>query len=229
MPYETLEMAIQMAKKCQDPKAAVVFFASFSDHGYMRSLFVFYEINIQFLLLYLLSKAGKNLADSVSKVPEAQDVVTKFNNPSIKARYFMRPNQTDDNPMQVIAPRRKFERVVSSAASLSSVDITHLFEVDLKNQGQESCGSTEFQTKSDVFTQFIHDLETEEVDVEDMMLTLASENLGFGTCEEAGIIPSLEYLGSSDQSNFLAWGSFPFSMWRLEVAAGGKEAVEGHE
>ncbi|CVK94918.1 uncharacterized protein FMAN_13202 [Fusarium mangiferae] len=244
LPYETLEMAIQMAKTCQDPNAAVAFFASFADNGTMRllatevvtwelsqlnhkSLFVVYEINIQFLLLYLLSKIGDNVPESVSKHPEAQDVVSKFDSPSIKVRYFMRPRLTEDGPKKDIAPRRKFERVISRAASLSSIEIKRLFDMKYSDQCRESCKTNEAQRHSDVITQFINDLETEEVDVEDMMVTLASENLGLGTYEEAGMIPSLKFLRGSEEMTRLAWTLFPLSMRRLEVAAAAKEAMKG--
>ncbi|KAF5630108.1 hypothetical protein F52700_7466 [Fusarium sp. NRRL 52700] len=243
---ETLEVAIEMAKTCQDPNTAVVFFALFSDNGDMelletnrpqwvfnnldhKSLFMVYEINIQFLLLHLLSKLGEGLADNILKVPGAQDILTKFDSPSIKIRYFMRPSLTGDNLKQDIAPRRKFERVVSRAASLSEIEIKCLFDVDLKNQSRESCESSEIRTKADVITQFVNDLETEEVDVEDMMITLASENLGLGTYEEAGMIPSLEFLGGSEPAIEMTWRLFPLSMRRLEAAAARKEAMKGQE
>ncbi|KAF5584089.1 hypothetical protein FPCIR_8780 [Fusarium pseudocircinatum] len=247
LPYESLEMAIEMAGTWQDLNAAVAFFARFSDRGDMRlfetetiwfdldgldhrSFFVVYEINIQFLLLYLLSKLGEGLADNVLKVPGAQDILTKFNSPSIKVRYFMRPSLTGDNLKQDIAPRRKVERVVSRAAFLSSIDIKRLFGVDLmKNQCRESSESSEVRTQADVIAQFVNGLETEEVDVEDMMLTLASENLGLGTYEKEGMIPSLEYLRDSEKDNAVEWRLFPLSMRRLETAAVGKETMKAQK
>ncbi|KAF5989023.1 hypothetical protein FBULB1_1178 [Fusarium bulbicola] len=242
--YETLEMAIEMAKTCQELNAGVVFFAQFADNGDMRllenerlewefdgldhkSLFVVYEISIQFLLLHLLSKVGEGLADNVLKVPGAQDILTKLDSPSIKVRYFMRPSPTGDSLQQDDLPRRKFECVVSSAASLSNIGIKCLFDLDLKNQFGESCESSEVRTQGDIITQFVNDLETEEVDVEDMMIMLASENLGLGTYEEAGIIPSLEDL--RERKNRRAWSLFPLSMQRLEAAAARKEGMEIQE
>lgn len=244
LPYDTLEMAIQMAKTCQDLNAGAVFFAFSQDNGDMilmetedlkwklsnlNSLFVVYEINIQFLLLHLGSKVEEHLAGSVLEFPGAHDLLKKLDNPSIKVRYFMRPSLTRYSIKQDTAPRLKFQRVVSRAASLSSIDIKRLFDVDLKNQSVDSCESFDVRTQSDVLTQFVNDLETEEVDVEDMMLTLVSENLGLGTYEEAGIIPSLEYFRSTVRSDRPEWSLFPLSMRRLEVAAAAKEAMKGQE
>ncbi|KAI1032533.1 hypothetical protein LB503_012609 [Fusarium chuoi] len=244
LPYDTLEMAIQMAKTCQDLNAGAVFFAFSQDNGDMtlmetedlkwklsnlNSLFVVYEINIQFLLLYLGSKVEEHLAGSVLEFPGAQDLLKRLYNPSIKVRYFMRPSLMRYSLKQDSAPRLKFERVVSRAASLSSIDIKRLFDVDLKNQCEDSCESFDVRTQSDVLTQFVNDLETEEVDVEDMMLTLVSENLGLGTYEEAGMIPSLEFLRNPVRRNDPEWSLFPLSMRRLEVAAAAKEAIKGQE
>jgi hypothetical protein len=87
----------------------------------------------------------------------------------------------------------------------------------------------EDKTDLQTITQYIKDVETEEVNVEDMMTSSAAENLGFCTYEEAGITPPYEYLRNARERNHMEWMSFPLAMGRLEAAAAIKEGIEGHE
>ncbi|KAH7240047.1 uncharacterized protein BKA55DRAFT_596672 [Fusarium redolens] len=243
----TLEIAIHMATTCQDLNAAVALFASFSETGYMEilssnliidslshtsstlSLLVVYEVNLQFLLLYLLSKIGGNLADSVLASLQAQDVLSKIDNPSVKLRYFQRLKVTEDNLEQDIASPMMFQRVVPVIPSLLGSDIEHLFDVDFRRPSQELCMPHEDKTYLHTISRYIKDIQTEEVEVEDMVTSLAAENLGFCTYEKAGITPTYEYLRTPTESNVDSWRLFPLAMGRLKAAAATKEGTKGHE
>jgi hypothetical protein len=243
---ETLEMAIHMARTCQDLNASVALIASFSENGDMRVSkigklmwefdridspyeLVVYEVNIQFLLLYLLSKVSEHLAQNVLADAQVADVLSKVDSPSVKIRYFKRPKTTEDKLEKDIASPPMFQRIISQASSLSRSDIEHLFEMNFTGLSQMLRLPHEDKTDLYIINQFIEDLEAEEVGFEGMMTSLVSENLGFSTYEEAGIIPSVEHLRYSRERDRNLWRLFPLTMGRLEAAAVSKEAMEGHE
>ncbi|EXK80962.1 hypothetical protein FOQG_14572 [Fusarium oxysporum f. sp. raphani 54005] len=243
--FETLEIAIYMATTCQNLNAVVSLFSFTLGTGHMMMVpfgevidglevpassyvSMFYEVNIQFLLLYLLSKISGNLADSVLAAPQAQDVLSRIDSPLVKIRYFQLPLTKKDKLEQNISSQRAFQRIVSPAPLLIS-DIEQLFDVDFEGLSQGE--RMPHKDKTDLYTiaQYIKDVETEEVNVEDMMTSLAAENLGFCTYEEAGITPPYEYLRNARERNQRQWVSFPLAMGRLEAAAATKEGIEGHE
>ncbi|KAL9561987.1 hypothetical protein ACKAV7_013910 [Fusarium commune] len=242
---EILEMAIHMANTCQNLNAVVSLFSFIHGTGPMmivpfgevidglreptsHHVSMFYEVNIQFLLLYLLSKIGGNLADCALAAPQAQDVLSRIDSPLVKIRYFQLPLTKKDKLEQNISSQRTFQRILSPEPLLRR-DIEQLFDVDFEGLSQDLCMPHEDRTDLYTITQYIKDVETEEVNVEDMMTSLAAENLGFCTYEEAGITPPYEYLRNARERNHREWGSFPLAMGRLEAAAAIKEGIGGHE
>ncbi|ENH73409.1 hypothetical protein FOC1_g10008895 [Fusarium oxysporum f. sp. cubense race 1] len=242
---ETLEIAIYMATNCQNLNAVVPLFSFILGTGPMMmgrlqqringlgeptsdDTFILFEVNIQFLLLYLLSKIGGNLADCVLAAPQAQDVLSRIDSPLVKIRYFWLPLTKKDKHEQKISSQRTFQRILSPEPLLRR-DIEQLFDVDFEGLSQDSRVPHENKTDLYTITQYIKDVETEEVNVEDMMTSLAAENLGFCTYEEAGITPPYEYLRNARERNQIAWRSFPLAMGRLEAAAATKEGIEGYE
>ncbi|KAJ9415906.1 hypothetical protein QL093DRAFT_2625012 [Fusarium oxysporum] len=224
---ETLEIAIYMATTCQNLNAVVSLFACIPVTGTLMMI-PFGGINIEFLLLYLLSKVGGNLADCVLAAPQAQDVLSRIDCPLVKIRYFQLPREKEDKSKQEISSRKKYQRIVSPVPLLIS-DIEQLFDVDFEGLSQGLHVPHEDKTDLQTITQYIKDVETEEVNVEDMMTSSAAENLGFCTYEEAGIIPPYEYLRNARERNHMEWMSFPLAMGKLEAAAAIKEGIEGHE
>ncbi|SCO90252.1 related to small s protein [Fusarium oxysporum] len=242
---ETLEIAIHMATTCQNLNAVVSLFACIPVTGTLmmipfggvideggeptsRYFSMICEVNIEFLLLYLLSKVGGNLADCVLAAPQAQDVLSRIDSPLVKIRYFQLPREKEDKLKQESSSQKKYQRIVSPVPLLIS-DIEQLFDVDFEGLSQDL--RVPHEDKTDLYTinQYIKDVETEEVNVEDMMTTLAAENLGFCTYEEAGITPPYEYLRNARERNHREWMLFPLAMGRLEAAAAIKEGIEGHE
>ncbi|KAH7470156.1 hypothetical protein IWW34DRAFT_696049 [Fusarium oxysporum f. sp. albedinis] len=243
--FETLEIAIYMATTCQNLNAVVSLFACIPGTGTLmmipyggiisglgestpRHVSIFYEVNIQFLLLYLLSKIGGNLAGCVLAAPQAQDVLSRIDSPLVKIRYFQLPLTKEDKFSQNISSQRTLQRILSPESLLRS-DIEQLFDVDFEGLSPDLHEPHEDKTHFDTITQYIKDVETEEVNVEDMMTSLAAENLGFCTYEEAGITPPYEYLRIARERNQMAWELFPLAMGRLEAAAATKEGIEGYE
>ncbi|KAM0080694.1 hypothetical protein ACKRZS_007163 [Fusarium odoratissimum] len=242
----TLGIAFDMAKTCKSLDTTVALFAQFSETGHMQlmswvsymslagetfnhgSLFVVYEVNLRFLLLYLASKAVGKLAETVLASPQAQNILAKINSPSVKVRYFWRPQVTVGNKKGIIS-RPMFERVVPGVPPMSRSDIEYLFDVDFKMSSQELRMPNGHNSEPKTMAQYLEGTETEEVEVEVMMTSLAAENLGVCTYEEAGIIPSLEYLRDSRENNNTAWRLFPLSMERLEAAATAMEEMGNHE
>ncbi|RKK11570.1 hypothetical protein BFJ66_g9179 [Fusarium oxysporum f. sp. cepae] len=242
---ETLEIAIYMATTCQNLNAAISLFGFIPGTGPMtmlppgelisglgestsRYVSIFYEVNIQFLLLYLLSKIGGNLAGCVLAAPQAEDVLSRIDSPLVKIRYFQLPLTKEDKLSQNISSQRTVQRILSPEP-LPRSDIEQLFVVDFEGLSQDLHVPHEDKTHFDTITQYIKDVETEEVNVEDMMTSLAAENLGFCTYEEAGITPPYEYLRNARERNHREWMLFPLAMGRLEAAAATKEGIEGHE
>ncbi|KAF4946639.1 hypothetical protein FGADI_11028 [Fusarium gaditjirri] len=233
---ETVEIALHMANTCQNLDAAVALFACYRGTGsaevmplkmWTKALgkptsqasFVVYEINIQLLILCLLSKMGEYLAEGVLASPEAEDVLSKIDNPSARVRYFRRPNAKKYNLERRNASQPIFERVVTQAASLSRSDIEHLFDVDLKGHSQVLSVSLKDRTDLKTITQYIENLEVEEVCIEDAMTSLVAENVGFCTSEELGIAPTSRHVEFSRRAHGYLWDLFPLAMGRLEAEA----------
>jgi hypothetical protein len=145
---ETLEIAIYMATTCQNLNAVISLFARIPEtRPMMLSPFreainrlgeptspyatVFFEVNIQFLLLYLLSKIGGILADCVLAAPQAQDVLSRIDCPLVKIRYFQLPRTEKDTLEQNISSQRTFQRILSPAPLLRR-DVEQLFDVDFE-------------------------------------------------------------------------------------------------
>ncbi|EGU85092.1 hypothetical protein FOPG_12463 [Fusarium oxysporum f. sp. conglutinans race 2 54008] len=241
---ETLEIAIYMATTCQNLNAVISLFARIPETGPMmlppfrEAIYrlgeptspyasVFFEVNIQFLLLYL-SKIGGILADCVLAAPQAQDVLSRIDCPLVKIRYFQLPRTEKDTLEQNISSQRAFQRILSPEP-LPRRDIEQLFDVDFEGLSQDLRIPHWDKTDLNTITQYIKEVETEEVNVEEMMTSLAAENLGFCTYEEAGITPPYEYLRNARERNHREWMLFPLAMGRLEAAAAIKEGIEGHE
>ncbi|QKD61058.2 uncharacterized protein FOBCDRAFT_253733 [Fusarium oxysporum Fo47] len=213
---QTLEMAIHMAKTCQNLNAAVALFASLSEAGNMvilpfdESNLVVFEVNLQFLLLYLLSVLGTVLAESELTGPRVQDVMSKIDSPAAKLRYFLGPKAIENTLKQDISSSPKFKRILSPTASLPRNVLESLF-------------SRPFTIEN-----YIRDLEIEEVDAENVVASLAKENLGICTSEDAGISPCLEYLGSLRMFATSSGKLFPLTIGQLEEAAASRESLEDH-
>lgn len=235
---EILEIALHMATTYQNLDKVVSLFAYIDGAGPLRILpleqivyrlggtrlrlaFVVLEVNIQFLMLYIIYKVGVDLANSVLTSLRGQDVLSRVNSPLVKMRYIQLPEAKDGHYGQYYPYQRTFQRIISRE-SLSRSDIERLFDMDF---GTRSHGLFvplfKYEERQDlaIITRYAKDKETEEVGVEDMMTSLATENLGFCTCEEAGITPPYEYLRRERENNTLSWRLFPLAMARLESAA----------
>ncbi|KAL7755250.1 hypothetical protein ACKLNR_015007 [Fusarium oxysporum f. sp. zingiberi] len=168
-----------------------------------------------------------NLADCVLAAPQARDVLSRIDFPLVKIRYIQLPLTEKDTAES----QRTFQRILSPQP-LPIRDIEQLFDVDFEGLSQDLCvPQLKFEDRTDlhIITQYVKDKETEKVDVEDIMASLAAENLGFCTYEEAGITPPYEYLREAREKLSNSWALFPLAMGRLEAAAAIKEGVEGHE
>ncbi|EWG55773.1 hypothetical protein FVEG_13724 [Fusarium verticillioides 7600] len=243
----SLEIAIHMATTCQNLDKAVLLFARIRD-GSMQKLnfeqaamelptfrsafsFAVFEVSIQFLLLYMISKIGGDLINYVLALPQAQDVLSRLDNPLVKVRYIELPKATDNDSKKEISSYRTFQRILPQVPMLRS-DIELLFGVDFERPSQELCVPPmriELSPDIDIITKYVNNNETEEVNVEAMMTSLAAENLGICSLEEAGIMPSYEYLRESREKNYLSWELFSLTMGRLEAAAATREGIEGYE
>ncbi|KAF5588636.1 hypothetical protein FPANT_6554 [Fusarium pseudoanthophilum] len=237
---ETLEMAMSMARTCQDLETPVALFASFSETGTMRVVipgaimgsyrnstynFVVFEVNVQFLLLSLLSRIGGDLAQDVLADAQAEDVLSKLDRPSVKIRYFKLSELTEDNSEKVgnhmLAP--PIQRIASSENSLPRNEIEHLFDVDSMSPQEDLRMRNEDRTDLEIVTEYVKGLKTEQVNIEGMVTDLAAENLEFCTFEKAGIIPSLDHFRKLRED--LHGSEFPLSMRQLEAAAARREAT----
>ncbi|CVL08451.1 related to small s protein [Fusarium proliferatum] len=250
---ETLEIAIDMAVTCQNLNAVVSLFSFIRGIGPMITLpfeeatvyslegsllpidgklsdtvFIFYEVNLHFLLLYLLSKIGGSLTGCILATPQAQDVLSRIDRPLVKIRYFQLPPTAIGMPEDDISARQTFQCILSPKP-LPINDVEQLFDVDFDGFSQDLCNPQEGRTDLYTFKECIKNTETEEVNIEHMMTSLAAENLGFCTYEEAGIIPSYEYLRKAKEKKGHRWRIFPLAMGRLEAAAAIREGTEGHE
>ncbi|KAF5641450.1 uncharacterized protein FTJAE_4102 [Fusarium tjaetaba] len=237
---ETLKMAMSMARTCQDLETPVALFASFSETGTMRVVipgvilgayrnstynFVVFEVNVQFLLLSLLSKIGGDLAQDILADAQAEDVLSKLDRPSVKIRYFKLSELTEDYSENVgnhiLAPL--IQRIVSSESSLPRNDIERLFDVDFTSPQEDLRMRNEDRTDLEIITEYVKDLKTEQVNIEGVVTDLAAENLEFCTFEKAGIIPSLDHFRKLRENGH--GSEFPLSMRQLEAAAARKEAT----
>ncbi|RKL34118.1 hypothetical protein BFJ72_g9605 [Fusarium proliferatum] len=240
--FEILKIALDMAKTCPNLNAVVALFACFLDTGGMiimplkswtgalddspsQNIFAIFEVNIQLLLLYLLSEVGTNLGQSVLANSQAEDILSRIGNPSAKLRYFKRPKATNDKIEQRSNSPLTLQRTEPQVPSMSRSEIEHLFEVDLDLHTKVLFDDG--QTGLSVTTQYVEKLEVEEVNIEDAMISLAAENLGFASCEELGIAPSLEHMKWSQQFDSVSWNLFPLTMRRLKAAAPDIEESEG--
>ncbi|KAL6922925.1 hypothetical protein FSST1_000199 [Fusarium sambucinum] len=235
---ETLEITIHMATTCENLSTVLPLCAYFPGTRPMMVLtleeticldrvplspkaFVLFEVNIQFLLLYLLSKLGGSLADCILAVPQVQDVISSINSPLVVVRYFQMLLGTE-HPL----PHRQMYQRVLSPAPLLPRDVEKLFNVDFEGFLQGSCTPHEDKTDFQIITQYIEDVETEEAHVEDMMVALVAENPAISTYEEVGIIPYFEYLRNRREIPGERWELFPLTMGKLEAAAAIKEGIE---
>ncbi|RBR19720.1 hypothetical protein FVER53590_13724 [Fusarium verticillioides] len=174
---------------------------------------------------------GGDLINSVLAVPQAQDVLSRVDNPLVKVRYIERPEATDNDSEKEISSCSTFQRILSPAP-MSRSDIELLFGVDFERPSQELCVPPMRIGHSpdiDIITKYVSNNETEEVNVEAMVTSLAAENLGICSLEKAGIMPSYKYLREKRENNSVSWKLFPLAMGRLEAAAATREGIEGYE
>ncbi|KAF5602080.1 uncharacterized protein FSUBG_7915 [Fusarium subglutinans] len=241
-PLEALEIALEMAKTCQNLNLAVALFAIFLEDGNMciiplrswtQSLhdpmpqvsFAIFEVNIQLLLLYLISEVGDNVGQSVLASHQAEDILSRIDNPSAKVRYFMKSRAINDKIEQCSTAPFTLQRIEPQAPTMPRGEIEHLFGVGFDVQTKVLFNDD--QTDLTTTTQYIERFEVEEVNIEDAMTSLAAENLGFGSCEELGITPSPSYMEWSRHFDTVSWNLFPLTMRRLEAAAAAIEESDG--
>ncbi|KAF4445622.1 hypothetical protein F53441_10686 [Fusarium austroafricanum] len=246
-PYEVFEMAMRMAQTCKDFNTSFVFLGSFTESGNLgifplslpKSItntsilrgqnYVFYEVNMQFLLLYLISKVSGYLAKNFLLSPEAQRLPSRLNSPSVKIRVFVTSEPSEDltgstsetTTERETAPSLVCQRIPSHLSALSINDIEHLFGVEFKGRARESRAPNQCQTGLDIVIRHIENLDIEEVDYESAVVGLAKERLGFVSYEEEGIVPDIKTLRRD--RNMGLWKLFPLMMGRLEEAATEKE------
>ncbi|KAF9768989.1 hypothetical protein IL306_013654 [Fusarium sp. DS 682] len=168
-----------------------------------------------------------DLAEGVLATPQAHGILSKANNPSVKIRYTRVQETTEEIHEYTHPPTAKYKRIVTPAPSLPISAIEHLFNVEFKGHPKETHLSYKGRTDLDIVFEYTKDLETEEVTHETMVTTLANENLGFCTYEEAGIIPPAAYLRRGRETGIDSdWLLFPLLMGRLEAAATSREEKE---
>ncbi|KAM0490456.1 hypothetical protein ACHAP8_011559 [Fusarium lateritium] len=235
---EILEIAIHMAMTCQNLNAVLPLSAyipktqpmmvltagpALFTNGVLPfpNIFVYFDVNIPFLLLYLLSKISGNLADCILAVPQVQEVISKIDSPLVMVRYF----QVGLGSEHHLRHEPMYQRILSPTPLLPR-DIEQLFNVNFEGFLQGSRVPHEDKTNFQIISQYTKEWETEEVHVEDMMMVLVAENLEISTYEEEGIIPSFEYLKGNREGNYAEWELFPLTMGKLEAAAAIKEGIE---
>jgi len=192
---------------------------------------IIYEINLQFLLLYLLSRAGGDSVETVLGNLGAKDLLLRLNSPWIKMRYLV--HSETRRATATGRPRVVCHRVAPQASDLPNLLIHYLLDSTVHRSAgghwlkvelcRQSDGmSVSYGTRTDI-SDVVHgvkDSEIEEVDFETMMTCLADEAPDISTYEEAGIVPSVAYLNSYPPPD---WYWFPLMMKRLRAAAISKE------
>ncbi|KAF5721016.1 hypothetical protein FMUND_3919 [Fusarium mundagurra] len=148
--------------------------------------------------------------------------------PQVKIRYFQLPLGEKYTPGRNISSQQMFKRIVSPKPLLRR-DIEQLFDMCFEGLLKGSCEPHEDGRAPETIAEYIKDADTEQVDIEDMITSLAAENLGFCTFEEAGITPPHEYLNSTRKGNDWEWKFFPLAMGKLEELAAIKGGANGHE
>jgi hypothetical protein len=255
--YKITEMATHMARSCENLNASVPLVGCFSDNRsigisplhtlssnirnhYYGTHFMIYEVNLQFLLLYLLSRASEDSVESVLGSLGAEDLLVKLNSPWVKMRYFLLPKATQAMPKNAIpvtchrvAPQASYlaqefiEGLLHSAAYGSMTE--HLFDVTFQHCPNDMYVSYSIRTDVGTIIHGIKGSETEEVSFETMVTDLVTDDLGFFTYEQAGIIPSAAYLRRKRENNARVWCWLPLLMERLEVAAANREERRDRE
>jgi hypothetical protein len=165
--------------------------------------FIVYEINLQFLLLYLLSTAGGDSATKVLGRLGTDYLLQRVRSPWVKMRYFLLPKAGQGNRekgfLNAIQPSDPdsipvtCHRVVPQASCLPKHLVEGLLcsplcrpteghlKVDFKRQS--GCMSVTYDTQTDVgtITQVIKDTDTEEVGLETMFTSLTHESSEIST------------------------------------------------
>ncbi|KAF5642177.1 hypothetical protein F25303_6598 [Fusarium sp. NRRL 25303] len=235
--FQISETAIRMAMTCQDLNATVLLLRSFTDSGTMVTMaltelagnlaesqfggghFVVFEVNVQFLILYLMSRLSGDVAHALLGGLGAHGLISKLDSPSVKARYFLTAESTDDWMRSDEAYRLACQCIPSDSAALPGWAIARLFGVMLKGCSTNPGTSSEGQTDLEIISQLVDDSNTDEVEFEAAITSLAKERLGFCTYQDAGKIPTVDYLRSREcqEKRHL----FPLTMGKLEMAASG--------
>lgn len=205
---DILEIAMRMARsweKLSTRVGFVRFFSSNGDHGFMRSNrlakvirssenhdthFIVYEVNIQFLLLYLLSSASEGSVESVLGSLEAQDLLPKVNSPYVGLKYFVLSKASQ--AMSEDGVRVTCHRVAAHASYLTQEFIEcllqsaipgsvteHSFGIDFQDQSNDIYGQYTIKGNSGTIIHSIKGSEIEETDYATMIADLATGRLEF--------------------------------------------------
>ncbi|KAL4723006.1 hypothetical protein ACLX1H_010247 [Fusarium chlamydosporum] len=201
---EILEMAIHMARSCKNLSTGVVLvgdfignrmratttwdrpsiierlcLAEFKPPGKYDRHFIIYEVNIQFLLLYLLLRASEGSVESLLGRLGAEDLLPKVSSPYVKLRYFLIPEATQAMSKNWV--RVTYHRVAAQASDLRQGFIesllqsavqgsktSHFSRIDSGDQSKEMYGSYAIKANGNRVIHRLKCSEIEDVDFETM-------------------------------------------------------------
>ncbi|KAF9768241.1 hypothetical protein IL306_014480, partial [Fusarium sp. DS 682] len=224
---ETLITAINMARTCSNLDSTVLLFGRFSKGGDLIGLpmwalnylptsgarYVILEPNLQFLLLHLLSKHRGDLAKTILRGYQAQELLLRLRSPSMKLRLVLDVNPEIPSSSE-LSNDMKCYRIPLRSSIVSPAYTGSLLEVVLADDSESRQVTDESETDLDIVTKAVEDSNTEEVGFEAAILALANEGLGFCTFGEADVMPTAQDL-QLDEKRF----AFPLTVEQLQLTA----------
>ncbi|RKK80148.1 hypothetical protein BFJ71_g16003 [Fusarium oxysporum] len=224
---ETLITAISMARTCSNLDSTVLLFGRFSKGGDLIGLpmwalnylptsgarYAILEPNLQFSLLHLLSKHRGDLAKTILRGSQAQELLLRLRSPSMKLRLVLDVNPEIPSSSE-LSNDIKCYRIPLRSSIVSSAYTGSLLEIVLADNSESRQVTDESETDLDIVTKAVEDSNTEEVGFEAAILALANEGLGFCTFGEADVMPTAQDL-QLDGKRF----AFPLTIEQLQLTA----------
>ncbi|SPJ91037.1 related to small s protein [Fusarium torulosum] len=223
---ETLKTAISMAKTCQNLDSTVLLVGGFFESGDMIALpiwrlnflpmtstrCVLLEANLQFLLLHLLSKHRGDLAKTILRGSQTQELLPRLRNPSVKLRLALTIHLGLHPSGRDFFNDIKCHRIPLESSVFSPASTRYQLEAVLESDYEKLRATKEGETDLDIVTKVAQDRNAEEVGFEAAILALAVEELGFCTFEESDTKPTAWDL-KGDRKRF----AYPLTMKQLEM------------